>query len=305
MTTPISIVTQPAGLEPSVADEGEKLLSQWQLVRRRFFRHRLAVIGLVVLIVLMVACFGASWLAPYGKNEQDLLRPTAGPNADHLFGVDELGRDYFSEVLFAGQISLKVALTVALLSSIIGTTLGAIAGYFGRWADNVLMRLTDLFLVVPSIAILAVAIKRFGNNDRTISLVLAAVLWMTIARVVRGQVLSIREKEYIDAARVGGASSRRIIVRHILPNMVGPILVNASLAIVFAIVAESTLSFLGFGVQPPNSSWGLLLSQAAGTVGTNKGYLIIFPGLMLLLVVLCVNFIGDGLRDAFDPQAKH
>lgn len=294
----------PAAVDLLVETESEKTFTQWQLVRRRFLRHRLAVIGTVVLLVVMVSCFGAGWVAPYPRNQQNLLLEVHGPTGKHLFGVDELGRDYLTEVLYAGQISLKLALTVALLSSLIGTALGAVAGFFGKLLDNLLMRLTDLFLMIPSIAVLAVAIKKFGNNDRTISLVLAGLLWMTIARVVRGQVLALREKEFVDAARASGATNGRIIVRHILPNMVGPILVNASLAIVFAIVAESTLSFLGFGVQPPKSSWGLLLSQAEGTVGTSKSFLIMFPGMMLLLVVLCVNFIGDGLRDAFDPQAK-
>ena len=167
-----------------------------------------------------------------------------------------------------------------------------------------LMRFTDLFLVVPQLAILAIALKRFGQTDNAIILVLAGVGWMYIARVVRGQVLSIKEKEFVEAARAAGAPSWRVIARHLLPNCIGPIVVNATLAIAAAIVAESTLSFLGFGIQPPDTSWGNMLSGAEGNYAINA-HLLYFPGLAILLTVLAVNFLGDGLRDAFDPQAKH
>jgi peptide/nickel transport system permease protein len=279
--------------------------SQFQLVTRRFFRHRMAVIGLVVLTTIVLLCFGASWIAPFPKNHQDLLAPQVGPGRDHLFGTDLLGRDYFTEVLYAGQISLKIGFAVGLLSTIIGFAAGAIAGFFGGRTDNLLMRLTDLFLVIPAIAVLAVALKGFGQKDTTIILVLAGLAWMAVARVVRSQVLSLREKEFVEAARASGASSTRIIMRHIAPNMIGPLMVNATLGIAAAIIAEATLSFLGFGVQPPSTSWGKMLSDAEGAIGGPQAYLLYFPGIMLLLVVLSVNFIGDGLRDAFDPQAKH
>ena len=278
--------------------------SQWELVLRRFLRHRMAVASLVVLVGLTVACFGAHWIAPYNKNQQDLLLGPAPPSAKHWFGTDELGRDQLTEILFAGQISLKIGFAVALIATVAGTAAGALAGYVGRWVDQVLSRLTDLFLVVPAIAILAIAIKKFGNSDITIVFVLAGLGWMYIARVVRGLVLSIKEKEYVLAARASGASAFRIIVRHILPNAIGPILVNATLSSAAAVVTESTLSFLGFGVQPPTTSWGRMLSDARGTVGTDKAYLIYFPGLALLLTVLAVNFVGDGLRDAFDPESR-
>jgi peptide/nickel transport system permease protein len=279
--------------------------SQWQLFRRRFFRHRVAMVGLFLLFVLFVCCFGATWIAPFDRNQQDLLLGPTPPSRDHLFGTDELGRDYLTEVLFAGQLSLKIGLAVAFLSVTVGVLIGAVAGYMGRALDQALMRLTDLFLVIPSIALLAVALRKFGTSGITIILVLAGLGWMGIARLVRGQVLALREREYIDAARAIGASTPRIIFRSILPNLIGPIMVNASLGIAAAIIAESTLSFLGFGVQPPDTSWGNMLSQAAGYVGTPKVYMLYFPGIMILLTVLAVNFVGDGLRDAFDPQAKH
>lgn len=277
--------------------------SQWQLFRRRFLRHRAAMIGVTILVLLAISCFGARWVAPEPKNNQDLLRFPEGPSLKHLFGIDELGRDYLTEVLYAGQISLLIGLGVALLSTLLGTLFGALAGYFGRLADQLLMRLTDLFLIMPVIAVLAIGIKAFGDNSLTIILVLSGLFWMTIARVVRSQVLSLREREFVDAARVAGASHQRIIVRHLLPNLVGPITVNASLAMGVAIILESTLSFLGFGVQPPSTSWGKLLSDARGTVGTDKSFLLYFPVLMLVLTILAINFVGDGLRDALDPQS--
>ena len=298
-------ISAAAGMELELLGAPEPAArTQWSLFSRRFLRHRMAVVSVFLLGLLLVACFGARWLAPYEQNQQDLLIGPVGPTAGHWFGTDELGRDQLTEIMFAGQISLRIGLAVAFIATLVGTLLGSLAGFFGRLPEQLLMRLTDLFLVVPAIAILAIAIKRFGNDSTTIVLVLAGLGWMYIARVVRGQVLSVNEKEFVDAARVSGDSSARIIVRHILPNVVGPILVNATLGIAAAIVTESTLSFLGFGVQPPTTSWGRMLSDARGTVGTDKAHLIYFPGLALLLTVLAVNFIGDGLRDAFDPQSK-
>jgi peptide/nickel transport system permease protein len=278
--------------------------SSWRMVLRRFLRHRMAVASAIVLLLIVVACFGAHWIAPSPRNQQDFLLGPTKPSGEHLLGTDDLGRDELSELLYAGQISLRIGLGVALLSTLLGTAVGAVAGYAGRWLDQLLMRVTDLFLVIPTIAILAVAIRRFGSNDGTIILVLSSVGWMYVARVVRGQVLSIKEREYIDAARVSGASHARIVVRHILPNTVGPILVNATLSIAAAVVTESTLSFLGLGVQPPSTSWGRMLQDARDAVGTDKAHLIYVPGVALLLTVLAVNFIGDGLRDALDPSSR-
>jgi peptide/nickel transport system permease protein len=269
---------------------------------RRFCSRKSAVIGAVVLLVVSVLCFGASWLAPFAKNKQDLTAPVAGPSWDHLFGVDRLGRDYFTEVLYAGQLSLKIGLVVGALATAVGVAAGLLAGYFGRLVDDALMRLTDLFLVLPAVTVLAIALKGFGQSDLTIILVLAAIGWMRVARVVRTQVLSLREKEYVTAAQALGASHRRVMLRHLLPNTVGPIMVNATFAVAAAITAEATLSFLGFGVQIPRTSWGTMLQKASGTVGTSSVHLLYFPGLMLLLVVLSVNFVGDGLRDAFNPE---
>ena len=275
-----------------------------QLFRRRFVRHKVALASIGVLVLLVVVCFGAALFAPYSPNHQDLTLGTVGPSWSHWFGTDELGRDQLTRILYAGQISLKIGLAVALLSTVVGTIVGAVAGYLGKATDQVLMRTTDLFLIVPAIAVLALALKKFGHDDLTIIWVLAALFWMYVARVVRAQVLSLKEQEFVEAARASGASGPRIVARHILPNCIGPIVVNATLAVAAAIVTESTLSFLGFGVQLPATSWGRMLSDAEGYVGTSQSYLLYFPGLAILLTVLAVNFLGDGLRDAFNPQSE-
>lgn len=301
----------PSGMIPSAQGEFESAThaeptarSQWALFRRRFLRHKVAIASIVLLVVLVILCFGANLFAPFKSTDQDLLLGPVSPNGDHWFGTDELGRDQFSRILYAGQISLKIGFAVALISTAIGTAVGAMAGYFGKATDQLLMRVTDLFLIVPGIAILAIALELWGHSDAVIILVLAGLFWMYIARVVRGEVLSLKEKEFVEAARASGASSTRVIIRHLLPNLVGPIMVNATLAIALAIITESTLSFLGFGVQPPQTSWGSMLSDAQGYVGGPQAYLIYAPALMILITVLAVNFIGDGMRDAFDPQSE-
>jgi peptide/nickel transport system permease protein len=301
-----------------------KARSQWQLFRRRFLRHKAAVISTVILLILIVACFGAPWIAPYARNEQDLAAAAQGPSTAHWMGTDRLGRDLLTEILYAGQISLEIGLAVAFLSTAFGAIVGAFAAYFGKGIDQILSRVTDLFLVVPALLVAATALSYVRQKGKfliwdvgekagpftvdikfAMIVVLAFLGWTYIARIVRGQVLSLKEKEYIEAARASGASNMRIIFRHIMPNSIGVITVNATLAIAAAIVAEATLTFLGFGIPPPNFSWGYLIYDARGTVGTDKAYLLYFPGLMLLITILCVNFLGDGLRDAFDPHGRH
>ena len=291
--------------------------SQWELFLRRFMRHRLAVVSLLVLLVLYVVVSLPHLTAPYPLNPRNLPLSQAnhGPSAKHWFGTDELGRDQLTRIMYASHVSMTIGLLVAVFSSVIGTFVGAVAGYFGGRIDQLLMRLTDLFLVVPGIAVIAIAQQGLAGRDlpvighvstTTLIIGLMSILfWQTIARVVRGLFLSIKEKEYVDAARASGASSWRIMFRHILPNVVGPIVVNATLAVAAAILLESALSFLGFGVRPPAVSLGSMLSQSESAVGSKTAYLIYFPGLALLVIVLAVNFLGDGMRDAFDPQSNH
>jgi peptide/nickel transport system permease protein len=293
-----------AGLEPVAR-------SQWALFRRRFFRHKLAVAAGAVLILLYLSAILAGPITSRYPLNPDLGNPKVlaeanhPPSAKHWFGTDELGRDQFTRIIYAGRISLLIGLSVAMVSTVIGAVIGAMAGYFGRWADQLLMRITDLFLVVPQLAVLLLVQKKWGGSVKVIVIILSLLFWQYIARVVRGVFLSLKEKEYVEAARASGASSFRIMFRHMLPNTIGPIAVNATLAVALAILTESTLSFLGFGIQPPEVSWGNMLFQSKGAVGTPTGYLIYFPGLFILVTVMAVNFLGDGLRDAFDPQSKH
>ena len=285
--------------------------NEWRAAWRRFRHHRLATVGVGFLAFMFLACFVGARFAP-DPNYQDLLRPTSGPSAAHWFGTDELSRDSLSRVLHGGQISLRVALGVALLSTLIGVVIGALAGFYRGWLDGLLMRFTDLWIALPALPFLAVAVSigtvdlgPFGALDLGgplgITLLLSCLLWGSIARVVRGATLALREREFVDAARAIGASNTRIITRHVLPNCTGPIIVNATLVVAEAILVESTLSFLGFGIQPPTPSWGNLLSNSIGTV-EDQWWLTVFPGLAIFLTVLAVNFLGDGLRDALDPR---
>lgn len=285
--------------------------SQWQLFFRRFRRHRLAVASLFILVLLYLLVSFPHLTAPYPRN-LPLSRPH-GPTLKHLLGTEDLGNDQLTLMIYAAHLSMTIGLLVALISTVIGTFVGAVAGYFGGWIDQILMRITDLFLVVPALAVIAVAQEGLSNkplpligkvSSTTLIIGIVSILfWMYIARVVRGLFLSLKEKEYVEAARASGASSWRIMFRHILPNIIGPIVVNTTLIVAQAILLESTLSFLGLGIKPPAVSLGSMLSNAEPWVGTKNAYLIYFPGLLLLVIVLCVNFLGDGLRDAFDPQS--
>jgi len=300
--------------EPGVRPAG----SNWRLVGRRFLRHKVASASLIVLLLLGTAAAFASVVSPYEFNPtltpEVLADARQPPSWEHPFGTDKLGRDQLTRVLYSLRKSLLIGLGVALLSVVLGVIVGALAGFYGGWTDGALMRFTDLFLVVPELAVLLIVAKNpdpsfFGifhfppaTEVSGMILILAALGWMAIARIVRGEFLSLREKEYVEAARAAGASGPRIILRHLLPNTVGPIVVFATLEVGLAILAEATLSFLGAGIQLPEVSLGNLISDAESTVGTDLAYLIIFPGLTLFLIVLCVNFVGDGLRDALDPK---
>ena len=279
--------------------------SQWQLARRRFFRHKLAIGSLVVLGIIFLAAIFAEQITTFDYAEQDFPHSSIGPTLthNHYFGTDQLGRDYFTRVIFGIRTSARVAFIVALLSTLIGTTIGAVAGYYGGWVDNLLMRLTDLVLTLPVLAVLLVASALLGQGSPyRVAIILAAVFWTTLARIVRGTFLSLREKEYVEAAKAIGAKDVRIMVRHMLPNAIGPIVVNATLVVAIAILVEATLSFLGFGVQPPTPALGKLIAEGQGLV--DQWWLVTFPGLTIVLICLCINFVGDGLRDALDPTQR-
>jgi ABC-type dipeptide/oligopeptide/nickel transport system permease subunit len=287
--------------------------SQWGYVWRRFVRHKLAMASAAVLAVVFLVAIFAPQVAPYRYDEIDLEALYSPPHFEtwnllspqnHLFGTDLLGRDYFSRVIYGIRTSVWVALVVAGLSTVIGTAVGAIAGYFGGWGDNLLMRITDLFLTLPTLAVLLVAAAYLGQGDPLrVAIILALLFWTPLARIVRGIFLSLREKEYVEAAKALGSRDSRIIIRHMLPNTLGPIIVNATLLIATAILVEAALSFLGFGIQPPTPALGKLIDDGQSE-GLKLWWLVTFPGLVIVLIALCINFIGDGLRDALDPTQR-
>jgi ABC-type dipeptide/oligopeptide/nickel transport system permease subunit len=305
-----------SGMLGGVTDDAElsyqsgveiKARSQWAYARMRFFRHRLAVASLIVLVILALVATFADQVARYGYDEQNydiiLLSPTL--DGFHIFGTDQLGRDYLSRVIYGLQTSLWVAFFVAAVSTLIGTVVGAIAGYYGGVVDNILMRLTDLILVLPLLAVLLSA-ANFFNKDGSpwkAALLIAILIWVGLARILRGVFLSLREKEFVEAAKASGAGDLRIIVRHILPNCIGPIVVTMTLLVAGAILLEAALSFLGFGIQPPHPAIGSLIAEGQ-QAGPDSWWLVTFPGLVIALVALAVNFIGDGLRDALDPTQR-
>jgi len=282
-----------------------KARSQFQMARARFFRHKMALIGLgAFLAILLFSTIGpVFWHYNYAQITNQF---GTGPSLAHPFGTDTIGHDMFAQVMAATATSIQTAFVVAAISTVLGTLIGAAAGYYGKWADSLLMRFTDLVLIVPALVILLVlanTVSRSAGNWLWIALILAALFWTYLARLVRGVFLSLREREFIEAEHAIGASDWRIIIRHMVPNAIGPIVVNATLTVALAILVEAALSFLGLGIQPPQVSLGYLIAQAQGDA-TVLPYLFYFPAAFLIAVILAINFIGDGLRDALDPQQR-
>ena len=283
-----------------------KARSHWAYARRRFLRHRLAMASAVLLVVIIGCGVLASKIAPYGYSELDLENIASAPTTKdkHYFGTDLLGRDYFSRVLFGIQTSARVAFLVAFLSTAIGAMIGAIAGYFGGWIDNLLMRFTDLLLTLPLLAVLLMASAFLGRGSQyRVAIILALFFWTGLARIVRGTFLSLREKEFVEAAKASGSGDFRIILRHMLPNSLGPIIVQATLLVAAAILVEAVLSYLGFGIAPPTPALGQLIAEGQTEMLTSW-WLVTMPGIVITTIVLCINFIGDGLRDALDPTQR-
>ncbi len=269
----------------------------------RFRRHRLALIAAIVLALLATAFIVGPWLSPYGFSERDVLNMRSGPTAEHPFGTDTIGRDLMVRTFLGGRFSLRIALIVALLTTLIGTVIGAIGGYFGGTVDTIVNQTINLFLIIPALVVLLVVGVRFAASPNSIAFLLAILLWPTIARVVRGLFLQYKEQEFVLAAKAAGARAPRIMFRHILPNTFGPIVVNATLLIGVAIILESTLSFLGVGVQPPTPTLGNLIEESKGQLDS-KPSAVLIPGGFIVAITLCVNFLGDGLRDALDPTSR-
>lgn len=277
--------------------------SLWAKSARRFKRHRLAVVGLIMLVFLVSLAAFAPLLSPYDPNEVDLANRNQPPSSEHWFGTDGTGRDVFTRTLYAGRISLSVGIITVAISATLGVIIGSIAGYFGGRVDMVLMRITDMVLTFPRLVIIIAMVAILGPSLINTMLVIGLLSWPRFARLTRGQFLTLREQEYVQAARSLGTSKRTIITEHLLPNTISPIMVAVTLDVATMILLEASLSFLGLGIQAPTASWGNMLRDARSISALETTPWIWFPpGLMIALSVLSINFIGDGLRDALDPK---
>ncbi|HEY6101690.1 MAG TPA: oligopeptide ABC transporter permease [bacterium] len=280
--------------------------SFWVLALRRFLRHRLAVSGLAVMLVIAALAVGARYIAPHSPTALDPTAFQAPPSGIHPLGTDSVGRDVLSRLIYAARVSLTVGLGAVSIYVLIGTAIGAAAGFYGGGVDLLLSRVMDVMLSFPPLIIILFAVSIFGRPSLSnVVIVLGLLGWPALARLVRGQVLSLRGLEFVLAARATGASDSRVVLRHVLPNALAPVLVAATFGVANAILIEAALSFLGLGVQPPTPSWGNMLTDAQGlTVLERMPWLWVPPGFMILISVLSINFVGDGLRDALDPSLR-
>ena len=277
--------------------------SLWQDARRRLLRNRAAVVSMIVLGIIAGLALFAPWLSPHAYDEIYWERILAPPDFEHAhwFGTDGNGRDLFVRTLYGARVSLMVGILATGVSLVIGVTWGAVAGYFGGRIDNLMMRFVDIMYSLPFMFFVILLMVVFGRHIFLIFIAIGAVEWLTMARIVRGQTLSVKGKEFIEAARAAGVRNHRIITRHVIPNVLGPVIVYCTLTVPQVILIESFLSFLGLGVQEPLTSWGVLISEGAAQM-ESAPWLLIFPATMLAITLFCFNFIGDGLRDALDPK---
>lgn len=270
---------------------------------RQLRRHPMAAASVAILVGMTAVCLVGPWVVPWEPDQVQLDAIRSAPSLAHPFGTDDLGRDILVRVLHGGRFSILIGVLAAMLGTGLGTLVGGIAGYAGRRLDNLLMRVTDVAYAIPTLPLLIVLASYSGSDPIFMALIIGLLSWMTTARVVRGEVLALKETAFVEAARGLGAHPGRILWRHILPNALGPIVVGATLAVGNAIVVESSMSFLGLGVQPPTPTWGNMLMDAQASMATTP-WLTVFPGVAILLVVLAVNFLGDGLQDALDPRGR-
>lgn len=277
-------------------------------IKEKLFRmcrqNKLAAFSALVILIIILMAILAPVIAPYGEAEQDLLGRLQGPSAKHWFGTDELGRDVFTRILYGARVSLTVGILPSVISLVVGVVLGLLAGYLGGWIDYFIMRIADIMLSIPSLLLAMVVTYTLGTSTVTLFIALSMVSWASVARVVRSQTLSLKESEYVEAARSIGVTKWMIMVRHIMPNCIPSLIVLFTLNIPSSILSESSLSFLGVGVQPPQASWGLMVNQAKEFLFTSP-WLCLAPCLSIMVVVLAFNFLGDGLRDVLDPYMKN
>jgi peptide/nickel transport system permease protein len=302
-----------------VREEDKTALSPTRLIWRRFRKHHMALLGGIGVVVLLLFIIVGSIVFPESRaNDTDLYNRLTGPSSQHWFGTDSVGRDVFFRIIYGGQISLFIGVLAVVIAVSLGTVVGGIAGFYGGWVDNVLMRFTEAMLAIPSLFLLIVLAKFIGRHagqvvilGRTFSgsigiviLVIGLTSWMYLARIVRANVLSLKELDYVSAARALGASDSRIFFSHLVPNTLGPIIVSATLGLAGAILTEAYVSFLGLGVQQPTSTWGNMMQQAQSFLIRGAWWMWVFPSLCIIFIILCINLLGDGLRDAFDPRSS-
>jgi peptide/nickel transport system permease protein len=282
----------------------KEILSPGKIVFRKLLRNRLAIAGVVILTILTIMSLLAPVLAQWDQNKIDLFSIEAPPSAEHPLGTDELGRDVLSRLLYGGRVSIMVGICATLVQVTIGVLLGMTAGFFGRIVDSIIMRICDIVMCFPFYAIAISLAALLGANVWNVVFIVGALNWTGVARIVRAETLSLRSREFIDAARALSLNNVEIIWRHILPNVLGPIIIYATLGIATGVLSEASLSFLGLGVKPPQPSWGNMLSAAQNMrILSSEWWMWIPPGAMVFLLVLSINFVGDGLRDALDPTA--
>jgi oligopeptide transport system permease protein len=277
--------------------------SLWQDAITRLRKNHLAMAGLVILIIMVVVALLTPWIAPYSYEVQDLDLGASPPSAAHWLGTDTFGRDLLTRVMYGGRVSLAVGFIATTVALVIGVFWGAIAGYAGGRTDAFMMRLVDILYALPFMIFIILLMVVFGRSILLLFLAIGCVEWLTMARIVRGQVLSLRQQEFVEAAVAMGLSPLTIIIRHIIPNILGPIIVYVTLTIPSVMLLEAFLSFLGLGIQPPQSSWGLLISYGVETM-EEYPWLLLYPGLVLSVTLFSLNFLGDGLRDALDPKTS-
>ncbi len=322
------MAVNPTVVEPTlpganfvIEEESRKALTPGQLVWRRFRKHRMAMLGGVGVVLLLLFIVVGSIIVPEASaNTTDLTARLGGPSSAHWFGTDSVGRDVFNRIIYGGQVSLFIGLLAVVLEVTLGTVVGGVAAYYGGWVDALLMRFTEAMLAIPSLFLLIVLAKFIGRNvgqvtilGRTFSgsigiviLVIGVTSWMYLARIVRANVLSLKELDYISAAKALGASNSRVFFNHLVPNTLGAIIVASTLGLASAILTEAYVSFLGLGVQPPTSTWGNMMQAAQSFITQGAWWMWVFPSLFIVLTILCINLLGDGLRDAFDPRsARH
>lgn len=282
----------------------KKKSGPWREVWRRLRQNKAAMLGLLVMVILILAAIFADYVAPYGYDDQDLMRRFQTPNSQHWFGTDNFGRDIFSRIVYGAQVSLKVGLIAVGIAMFIGGALGAVAGFYGGKIDNFIMRFIDVLLAIPSILLAISIVAALGPELRNVMIAVGIGSIPSYGRIVRASVLSLRDQEFIEAARAVGADDTRLILKHIIPNSMAPLIVQATIGVANAILSAAGLGFIGLGIQPPLAEWGAMLNSGRQYI-RDYPHLTAFPGLAIMITIFALNLLGDGLRDALDPRLKN